>query len=80
MIEHPDGVVGTPLAKVERALIDSFLRSRGHDPVSVALLTDPEREQLLREASIYASSRLSEIESRAHFLAELQDHDATPHA
>jgi hypothetical protein len=80
MTEHPDGAVRAPLVDVERALIDAFLRSRGYDAASIALLNDTDREQLLKEASIYASSRLSEIESRAHFLDELHDRDATPHA
>jgi hypothetical protein len=64
--------VHLPLADIERALIDQFLRSQGYDDAhSMAVLTDDERVELLKAASVFASTRLSEIESRAHLLEEL---------
>jgi hypothetical protein len=60
-----------PFSQLERALIDEFVRARGHDPLKVAELPREERERLLKEASIYASGKLEEIEARSHFLDEI---------
>jgi hypothetical protein len=65
-----------PLARLERALIEDFLRARGHDPNKLADLPDAERDRLLADASVYASGRLMEVEARSHFLDEI--HDGTP--
>jgi hypothetical protein len=59
-------------AELERALIDEFLERRGHTLHSVASLPDAERHALMREASLYASMRLSEVESRAHYVDDLR--------
>ncbi|MGC4084695.1 MAG: hypothetical protein QM736_21915 [Vicinamibacterales bacterium] len=59
-------------ADLELALIADFLEQRGHTVHSVQELPDAERHALLREASLYASTRLSEVESRAHFVDDLR--------
>lgn len=63
----------SPLGKLEQGLIEEFVRGRGYDPVRLSELPDHEREKLLKEASVYASARLSEVESRSHFLDEIHD-------
>jgi hypothetical protein len=60
-----------PLGALERTLIDEFLRSRGLDQEAVGKLPEANRHALMAEASTYASSRLTEIESRSHFVHEL---------
>lgn len=65
-----------PLGQLERALIDEFLRVRGYDPDRLSDLPEPERERLLKEASVYASARLTEVEARSRFLHDL--HDGVP--
>jgi hypothetical protein len=60
-----------PEARLERAFIDDFLRLRGHTTLSLAVLPDGERQQLLRDASTYAAGKLTEVEARAHFVHEL---------
>ncbi len=62
-----------PLGQLERALIDEFVRGRGYDPAHLAGLPEEERETLLKEASVYASGRLTEVESRSHFIHEIHD-------
>jgi hypothetical protein len=62
-----------PLAALERALIVEYVRARGYDPLHLSDLEEVERETLLKEASVYASSRLTEIESRSHFLDEIHE-------
>ena len=68
--------VESPLAQLERTIIDEFMRVRGHDPRKLADLPALERDSLLRQASVFASSRLAEVESRSHFLHEIHDGSA----
>jgi hypothetical protein len=69
-----------PLGNLERTLIDEFLRLRGLDREAVDKLSETERHHLLAEASSYASSRLTEIESRSHYVQELHGaQDASGH-
>jgi hypothetical protein len=65
--------VDAPFGRLERALIDEFVRARGYDPRDLSGLPEHEREMLLRDASIDASTRLAEVESRSHFVHELHD-------
>jgi len=58
-------------AHLEQALIEDFIRRRGHDPAKLGALTAAERDQLLKQASLYASSRLAEVEARAHYVHEI---------
>jgi hypothetical protein len=60
-----------PEAQLEQALIDEFLRMRGHDARSVEALPADERMRLLQGASVHAALKLAEIESRARFVHEL---------
>lgn len=67
-----------PLAQLESALIEQFLRARGHDAGSLAALPAAEREALLKDASLYASVKMAEVESRSHFVDDI--HGSTPGA
>ena len=59
-------------AELENSLITQFLEGRGHNRNSVAALPQAERDALLAAASTYASSKLSEVESRSHYLDDLR--------
>ena len=61
-----------PNALLESGLINEFLRMRGHDLRSLDSLPDDERRRILRQASIHAAGKLTEIEARAHFVDELR--------
>ena len=61
MTESDPPPLQDPERQLERALIDEFLRVRGHDARSV-------------EASVHAASKLAEIEARARFVHELHGH------
>jgi hypothetical protein len=70
---QPEGVGSTdPHGPLEYALIDEFLAERGHTWQSLGKLPPPERQELLRRAASYATLRLAEIESRAHFVDDLE--------
>ena len=68
----------TPMAELERTLIAEYLREHGHDVESVHRLPEAEAHKLLRDASVYASGKLEEVESRAHYVHDLHgDVDVT---
>jgi hypothetical protein len=60
-----------PFARLEQSLIDEYIRMRGHDPERLADLLATERDALLKDASLYASGKLSEVETRSHYVHEL---------
>jgi hypothetical protein len=62
-------------AHLENALIAEFLEKRGFTDETLSALPASERHHLLEEASIWASSRLAEVESRAHFVHDLHHND-----
>ncbi len=59
-------------AELERALIADFLEQRGHTVQSVKQLPDEARHALMRSASLHASMRLAEVETRAHYVDDLR--------
>jgi hypothetical protein len=59
------------LAHLEQALIDDFIRMRGHDPAHLNGLPADERDDILRQATTHAAARLAEVESRAHYVHEI---------
>ena len=64
---------GEPFAALEKTFILNYLKSRGHTWKSVKALPKDEARQLLRNASIFASNKLAEIETRAKLVRELHD-------
>lgn len=62
-----------PLAELERRLIDEYIRNLGLDPDAVRSRSDPAARRVLADAAQYAALKLTEIESRAHFVQDLHD-------
>ncbi len=60
-LEDPEGTL-------ETGLIEGFLRARGLDRASLHALPDEDVKRILTEASVYAATKLAEVESRAHFV------------
>lgn len=56
---------------LERAFMEEYLRGLGLTLNDLRLLPTPKARELLRAASVYASMRLSEVESRSHLVEEL---------
>jgi hypothetical protein len=63
--------VGDPFARLEIGLINDYLTAQGHDPASLRARSDGEARRLLTEASTYAAARLTEVESRAHYVHDI---------
>ena len=60
-----------PLAELERQLISEYLAAVGQDLHTLLTRHDDEATKLLTEASLYATSKLTEVESRSHYLRSL---------
>jgi hypothetical protein len=58
-------------SQLEQAFIDEFLRLRGCDPEHLSTLPAADVERLMRQACIYASGKLAEVEARAHFVHDI---------
>jgi hypothetical protein len=58
-------------AQLESALIAEYLARKGHTLESVHALPADQAAVLLKQASAFASGRLSEVESRAHLQHDL---------
>jgi hypothetical protein len=71
MVDHDTPPLEEPLAKLELALIEEYVRSQGYDPVALQARSDDVARAVLRNAAIHAATRLTEIESRAHYVQEI---------
>ncbi len=61
-----------PLAELERNMIDEFVRGAGYDPATVRSSTDADARKVLAMAAAHAAGKLSEVESRLHYLRSLR--------
>jgi hypothetical protein len=60
-----------PHALMERTFIQEYLKGHGHTLESLHELPEAQAKKLMAEASVYASSKLTEMEARAHFVGEV---------
>jgi len=60
-----------PLAGLERELIDAYLAGAHTNVQALLARNDDSARKLLIAASLYATSKLTEIESRQHYLRKL---------
>ena len=67
--------VFNPQATLERGLMEEYLALHGESIADVSRRTDARAHALLKEAATYAAGKLTEVESRAHYL-----HDIHPHS
>ena len=61
-----------PLVALERELLTAYVAGAGQDLPALLNRDDEAAQRLLTEASVYASSRLTEVESRLHYLRSLR--------
>lgn len=74
MTANPDPInpTGEPLAQLERELMTAYIAGAGENIETLVLRTDEPARRLLTDASLYASARLAEVESRLHYLKSLR--------
>jgi hypothetical protein len=66
--KEPDAAMEDPGGQLENALIEEFLRARGLDSSALHALPEDEAKRVLTKASVYAATKLAEVEARAHFV------------
>jgi hypothetical protein len=73
MMTEPLEEAGERLARaqLERAFIEEYLRGLGHTLGALPELSAPQARELMRAASLYASMRMEEVESRSQLVEEL---------
>ncbi len=64
-------IMDLPTAKLERMYIAEYLRSKGLSLSELRKLPAIEARKLMIEASIWASTKLAEVETRADFVRDL---------
>lgn len=73
---HPENPPpGNPQEKLEILFLEAYLASKGYHLKDIHLLPAEVSKNLMTEASIYASNRLAEIETRSNLVNELHDID-----
>jgi hypothetical protein len=72
-IDPDEPVQGDPVAGLERAFIAEFLERRGYTAATLHDLPESEADALMKQASVYASAKLSEVEARAHYVHDIHD-------
>ena len=74
--DQPDSGMHEPEGTLERMYIEEYLSGKGHTLGSVSALPEDEARQLMVEASVNASGRLAEVETRARLVQDI--HGSTP--
>jgi hypothetical protein len=69
--EPGDRPLEDPEGPLESALIEEFFCARGLDSVALHAPPPDTAKRMLTEASVYAATKLAEVESRAHFVDEI---------
>jgi hypothetical protein len=64
--------VEEPLAALERELITAYVAAAGKELQQLLAQDDDEARSLLAAASLYATARLAEVETRSHYLRSLR--------
>ena len=74
MTPNPDPVdpLEEPLAQLERELMTAYIAGAGENLETLVSRTDEQARRLLADASMYATARLAEVESRLHYLRSLR--------
>jgi len=70
--QEPANPIEEPLAHLERELMTAYLAGAGENIEALVVRTDEEARRLLKDASMYATARLAEVETRLHYLRSLR--------
>ena len=70
--QEPASPLEEPLAQLERELMTAYIVGAGEKIETLVSRTDERARQLLTDASMYATARLAEVETRLHYLRSLR--------
>jgi uncharacterized membrane-anchored protein YjiN (DUF445 family) len=62
-----------PNAVLEKALMEEYLHERGYSLEKLKELPKEMVEELMKDATRYASLKMEEVKARAHFVEEIHD-------
>lgn len=65
-------ISGGPQSPLERSYIEDYLREKGYRLSDLKNLPPGEASELMKEACLYASLRLAEIEAREEFRQNIE--------
>ena len=71
MSERAERPLEDPMAPLERAFIEQYLRQDGHTFDSIQLLPPDERRRLMVKAAQHAAVRLAEVDARSAYVHEI---------
>jgi hypothetical protein len=66
--EEPEECIGrSPQSALEKELIEKYLRDKGYRKADLLILPKAQAKKIMKEACLYASLKLAEIEAKAGF-------------
>jgi hypothetical protein len=71
MQDRAENPLEDPMASLERALIQQYLKERGYSLETLDGLPPEQRRELLTKASQYAALHLAEVDARAAYVHEI---------
>lgn len=71
MSERAERPLEDPMALLERAFIEQYLRQQNHTFDSIQLLGTEERRLLMVKAAQHAAVRLAEVDARSAYVHEI---------
>jgi hypothetical protein len=71
MSERAERPLEDPMAPLERAFIEQYLREHGQTSDSLLLLTADERRRFMVKAARHAAVRLAEVDARSAYVHEI---------
>jgi hypothetical protein len=69
--QRADVPMEDPQAPLERAFIEEYLTKRGYTLRSLHELPAEQMKPILRDASLYAATKLAEVEARSTYVHEI---------
>lgn len=71
-VEFSKKVLEGPESWMEKMLLEEYLRGKGYQLKDLHTLPKEQASQLMTEASQYASLRMAQVESSAHFREKIR--------
>ena len=80
MTQRLDSPREDPQAQLELTLISEFLQRHGYTLATLHELPEDQAAAIYKQATLYASGRLTEVESRAHYVDDMHHGPPAPPA
>lgn len=71
-LEYSKRVVEGPESFMEKMLLEEYLRGKGFELKDLHTLPEEQARRLMTEASQYASLKMAQVESSAHFREKIR--------